>query len=80
MRESALRADQFTIGFGGTTRDDKEQLFRNRVAAARIFWPQKTAAHLAAEAGCSERAAKFYLAGQRDWSVAAVRALVSKVL
>jgi hypothetical protein len=54
-----------------------EQVF---AALARLLWPTKTAAHLGAAAGCSERAAEFYLAGDRDWSGDAVTAIVSEVL
>ena len=47
---------------------------------AKLLWPKKTAAHLAAKIGCCERAAEFYLAGGRDWSGDAVAAIVSEVL
>ena len=58
---------------------DREHGFtRNRIIVARALWPRKTADHLAAKAGCSERAAKFYLAG-RDWSHQAVRAIVTEI-
>ena len=47
---------------------------------ARVLWPSKTAAHIAALIGCSERAAEFYLANQRAWSGDAVAAIVAEVL
>lgn len=47
---------------------------------ASVLWPKKTAAHLAAKAGCSERAAEFYMAGDREWSGPAVTAIVSEIL
>lgn len=47
---------------------------------ARLLWPAKTAAKLAAASGCTERAAEFYLAGDRDWSGDAITAIVSEIL
>ena len=55
-----------------------EQLFLTDVA--RLLWPTKTAAHVAAVAGCTERAAQFYLAGDRDWSGDAIAAVVAEIL
>lgn len=58
-----------------------EQLFGAVLSdVARTLWPAKTAAHVAAAAGCSERAAEFYLAGDRDWSGDALAAIVSEIL
>lgn len=47
---------------------------------ARLLWPAKTAAHIAAAAKCSERAAEFYLAGQRKWSGDAIAAIIAEIL
>lgn len=47
---------------------------------ARLLWPEKTAANIASEAGCSVRAAEFYLAGQRDWSGDALASIVIEIL
>lgn len=47
---------------------------------ARLLWPTKTAAHVAALIGCTERAAEFWLAGDRPWSGDAVALLVSEIL
>ena len=47
---------------------------------ARLLWPSKTAAHVAAAAGCGERAAEMYLAGDREWSGAALACIVAEVL
>lgn len=59
---------------------DTEQLFGRKLGAvARALWPVKTAAHLAASIGCSQRAAEFYLSGSREWSGAAVAALVAEI-
>ena len=58
-----------------------EQSFGSIFAdVARLLWPSKTAAHLAAAVGCSERAAEFYLAGQRDWSGDALAAIVAEIM
>ena len=47
---------------------------------ARMLWPHKTAANLAAATNCSVRAAEMYLAGDRDWSGDAIAAVVSEIL
>ena len=47
---------------------------------AKLLWPAKTAAHIAAAAGCGERAAEMYLAGDREWSGAALACIVAEVL
>lgn len=63
--------------------DDRrdEQLFGECLSeVARTLWPSKTAAHIAAAAGCTERAAEFYLAGDREWSGDALAAIVSEIL
>jgi hypothetical protein len=58
-----------------------EQLFGCALSeVARTLWPTKTAAHVAAAAGCTERAAEFYLAGDRDWSGPALAAIVAEIL
>lgn len=49
-------------------------------AIARMLWPRKTAANLAAATNCSVRAAEMYLAGDRDWSGDAITAIVSEIL
>lgn len=60
---------------------DTEQSFGSIFAnIARMLWPEKTAANVAAAIGCSERAAEFYLAGDRDWSGDAIAAIVAEVL
>ena len=47
---------------------------------ARLLWPAKTAAHIAAKVGCTERNAEFCLAGTQKWSGDAVAAIVAEVL
>jgi hypothetical protein len=58
-----------------------EQTFASVLAdVARLLWSTKTAANIAAAAKCSERAAQFYLSGQRDWSADAMAAVILEVL
>jgi hypothetical protein len=60
---------------------DTEQSFGSILGdVSRLLWPAKTAAHLAAAAGCSERAAEFYLSGQREWSGDAIAAIITEVM
>ena len=81
MRESSTAGAGGAIAMRGTPVPGRERLFpRNLVVCARALWPRKTAAHLAARAGCSERAAKFYLSGDREWSAAAVGAVINALL
>jgi DNA topoisomerase IA len=47
---------------------------------ARMLWPHKTAANIAAATNCSVRAAEMYLAGDRDWSGDAIAAIVAEIL
>lgn len=46
------------------------------LAVARRVWPTKTAWHLASEAGVSERAAQFWLAGETGMTLANARELI----
>ena len=59
-----------------------EQSFAPIIAdIARMLWPPpKTAAQVAAAIGCSERAAEFYLAGDREWSGDAIAIIVAEIL
>jgi hypothetical protein len=43
------------------------------------LWPIKPALNLAQRAGCSERAANFYITGKRDPSVAALLAIIHEI-
>lgn len=69
------------IEISRTIVDDDEQMFGSVLSqVARMLWPQKTAANIAAAANCSVRAAEFYLAGQREWSGNALAAIVTEIL
>lgn len=58
-----------------------EQMFGSVLSdVARMLWPTKTAANVAAAAGCTERAVEFYLAGDREWSGDALAVIVSEIL
>jgi hypothetical protein len=61
-----------------TSVQSEEQFVISNVA--RMLWPHKTAANIAAAAGCSERAAIYYLAGEREWSGNALAAIVAEIL
>lgn len=70
-----------SIGSDRTLVQGSEQSFGSILSeVARLLWPAKTAAHVAAVVGCSERAAEFYLAGDRDWSGDALGAIVAEIL
>ena len=62
-----LRADEETFG----------SIFTD---VARLLWPSKTAAHVAALVGCSERNAEFWLSGKQKWSGDAIAAIVAEIL
>lgn len=47
---------------------------------ATRLWPTNTAANIAAECGCSVRAAERYLGGQREWSGDAIAVIVAEIL
>ena len=73
------RAESTRIGRSFVGHD--EQLFGSVLSeVATTLWPKKTAAHIAAAANCSVRAAEFYLAGDRDWSGDAITAIVAEIL
>lgn len=77
---SALRAAA-SVAIARTEVRDGEQSFGSIFAdLARLLYPEKTAAHVAALIGCSERAAEFYLAGDREWSGDAVAEVVAEIL
>lgn len=60
---------------------DSELLFEPVLAdVAALLWPSKTAENLAAETGCTVRAAEFYLDGQRGWSADALASLITEIL
>ena len=50
------------------------------VKVARLLWPNKTAEHIAALAKCSKRAGTTYLSGHREWSAAALSAIIMEIL
>lgn len=47
-------------------------------AVAKVLWPHKTAAHVAAIADCDERTAKRYLAGEFEPPLRVVLAMVDE--
>jgi hypothetical protein len=81
MRVQSRTAAVPAIEIARTSVQTDEQSFGSVLSeVARLLWPTKTAANLAALIGCTERAAEFYLSGQRDWSGDALNAIVMEVL
>jgi hypothetical protein len=68
-----------SLGTGCTAVHRSEHPFPGFLVTVRALWPRKTAAHLAAAAGVTERAAKFWLAGDREPSPEAFKAIVDRV-
>jgi len=64
---------------GRTSVPDREHPFPDFLVSVRAMWPRKTAAHLGAAAGVTERAAKFWLSGDRDPSPEAFRVVFNKI-
>lgn len=80
MVESSARLAPLSSFKQGTTVPGCSPQFRNGFAiAARALWPRKTAAELAFRANVSERAAKFWLSGERDPSHDALMAVLDEM-
>lgn len=67
----------------------KERLFRRERPKAgannfgtivRALWPTKPALNLAQRINCSERAAQFYIDGERKISARCVQAIINELL
>lgn len=59
----------------------KEQKFpREFGAVAKALWPNKTAAHVAALAGVTERAAKHWISDRREPSPEIIAVVVDRML
>lgn len=81
MRASSPAFRNRNIEITRTAVQEDEQLFGDVLKEiAEKLWPENTAASLAAEAGCSERAVEYYFSGGRDWSGDAITALVAEIL
>lgn len=63
----------------GTSIPAGEHPFPAFVIVVRALWPKKTAAHLAAAAGVTERCAKYWLSGDRAPSMAAFMAVLERI-
>ncbi len=78
--ESSARIALPSSSKKGTAVPIRSPQFRNGFAiAARALWPRKTAAELAYRARVSERAAKFWLSGERDPSFDALMAILNEI-
>lgn len=81
MRALSISSDFGTRKIDRTGVRPSEQMFGSCVAdVAKLLWPEGTAAFVAAASGCSQRAAEYYLAGDREWSGDAIAAVVSEIL
>jgi hypothetical protein len=58
---------------------EREHPFPAFNLTVRAMWPEKTAAHLAAACGVSERCAKYWLSGDREPSTAAFMAIMDRI-
>ena len=75
MHGASIAALARSIKNGRTPVPKSEHPFPAFVLTVRGLWPEKTAAHLAAASGVSERCAKFWLSGDRAPSTAAFMAV-----
>jgi hypothetical protein len=73
---------------GPSSKHPKEHLFRaarerasqnNFGTIVRALWPDKPALNLAQRLGCSERAAQFYIDGDRKISAQAARVIFNEL-
>jgi hypothetical protein len=78
MRESFAVIRLPASSDGGTRGNRRSPKSFGKVA--RALWPNKTAAELAYRARVTERAAKYWLAGKRKPSMAAVSAIVAEIM
>jgi hypothetical protein len=62
--------------------DPKEQTFKSNKfgTIVQALWPTKPALNLAQRIGCSERAAQFYIDGERKPSAKAIHVIVGELL
>ncbi|WP_445222213.1 helix-turn-helix domain-containing protein [Bradyrhizobium sp. Pa8] len=80
MSESSQRIAALSSFKQGTVVPDCSPEFKNGFAiAARALWPRKTAAELAFRANVSERAAKFWLSGEREPSLDACMVILDAI-
>lgn len=80
MGESLVRRGRASSFKSGTPVPNCSPQNRNAFAiAARALWPRKTAAELAYRANVSERAAKFWLSGDRDPSIDALMVVLDEM-
>ena len=80
MRVSSRSFADLSTQTRGTPIPRREHPFPVFVAVARAIWPRKTAANLAAQSHVTERAAKFWLAGAREPSAQAFKAVLDKIM
>jgi hypothetical protein len=79
MRTESGVAFRRTSAIQRTAVPEREHPFPAFVITVRAMWPDKTAAHLAAACGVSERCAKFWLSGDRAPSTTAFMAIMDRI-
>lgn len=79
MRSLSGSASPAASESGCTPVPEREHPFPAFVTVVRALWPEKTAAHLAAACGVSERCAKFWLSGDRAPSHDAFMAVMDRI-
>lgn len=82
MSESSIRFLRVAaIDNEGTIVPRRERQFTRKFGSvAKALWPRKTAAELAYRARVTERAAKYWISGDREPSAAAIAAVVAEML
>lgn len=75
-----MRPSEYTVPLRSIT--PHERLFRpnNFGTIVRALWPSKPALNLAQRIDCSERAAQFYIDGERKISARCVQAIINEIL
>jgi len=65
------------IEIRGQFRPGRDKIVTRKFGAvAKALWPDKTAAHVASIAGCDERQAKRYLAGEYEAPLSVILAVI----
>lgn len=84
-----MSMDGLQQGRDRDTRTPKERLFRNRNpdirptkigTVVRALWPVKPALNLAQRLGCTERAARYYINGERKVSARCIAVIINECL
>lgn len=74
--------DEAESNIASTSKTPKERLFREKKfgTVVRALWPHKPALNLAQRTGDTERAASYWLAGEREVPARAFRAIFNEIM